>query len=96
MSTTLFPKDFSSVCNAVLYQSSQGKLPSLGWLSKEASEAANVLSNLGLIESIGMRKNGWQCSNKHQITKMGKMAVENLIKKNWYLGQDIKLTKQKN
>ena len=94
MSTT--PKDLSPICNAVLYQSSQGKLPSSGWLSDDASKAQMVLWNLGLIEPIGMRKNGWQCSNRFHITKMGKMAIDNLIKKNHYLGKDIKLTKQKN
>ena len=91
MSTT--SKNLSSICNAVLYQSSQGKLPSSGWLSRDACEAKMVLWNLGLIEPIGMRKNGWQCSNKSKITKMGKMAIDNLIKENYYLGEDIKLTK---
>ena len=90
------PENFPSICNAVLYQSSQGKLPSSGWLSHDAFEAKMVLWNLGLIEPIGMRKNGWICSNKSKITKMGKIAIDNLIKKNHYLGEDIKLTKKTN
>jgi len=90
------PENFPYICNAVLYQSSQGKLPSSGWLSSDANEAKMVLWNLGLIEPIGIRKNGWQYSNKSKITKMGKIAIDNLIKKKHYLGQDIKLTKETN